>query len=117
MNAPTPHREIPFNYTSADDRAVVLHLLGDAVWEKLEALRTRRVTGRSARLLMRVFGEVFIHRRNAYLYQELVASSARRRRLFDNVEADLGTVERSAAGEALVHEVIAATRALLDDLR
>jgi FAD/FMN-containing dehydrogenase/Fe-S oxidoreductase len=117
MNAATPRREIPFNYTSADDRAAVLHLLGDPIWEKLEALRARRVTGRSARLLMRVFGEVFIHRRNAYLYQELVASSARRRRFFENVEADLVTVERSAGGEALVHEVISATRALLDDLR
>jgi FAD/FMN-containing dehydrogenase/Fe-S oxidoreductase len=111
------HREIPFNYTSADDRAAVVHLLGETVWGQLEALRARRVTGRSARLLMRVFGEVFIHRRNAYLYQELVASSARRRRFFDNVEADLATVEAHAAGEALVHDVIAAARALVSALR
>src|SRR6266496_4288415 len=59
MNATkTSHREIPFNYTSADDRQALTHLLGDGMWEKLESLRARRVTGRSARLLMRVVVEV-----------------------------------------------------------
>src|SRR5690349_3698077 len=94
------HREIPFNYTSADDRAAVVHLLGEAVWEKLELLRARRVTGRSARLLMRVFGEALVHRRNAYLYQELVASPQRSRRFFRNLDQDLAAVEASAGGEA-----------------
>src|SRR5690242_16351574 len=60
---PTP-REIPFNYTSADDRQAIAQLLGPAVWQRLEELRTRRVTGRSARLLARFFGEILIHRRN-----------------------------------------------------
>ena len=41
---PTP-REIPFNYTSADDRQAIALLLGPAVWQRLEELRTRRVTG------------------------------------------------------------------------
>ena len=68
------HREIPYNYTSADDRQAVSSLLGKGVWKKLEELRERRVTGRSARLLMRVFGEVLVHRRNPYLRQELVTS-------------------------------------------
>src|SRR5512133_2673276 len=76
---PTP-REIPFNYTSADDRQAISLLLGPAVWQRLEELRTRRVTGRSARLLMRFFGEILIHRRNPFLFQELVDSKPRRRR-------------------------------------
>ncbi|HWR98729.1 MAG TPA: DUF3683 domain-containing protein, partial [Candidatus Methanoperedens sp.] len=50
-------REIRFNYTSADDRQVVLFLLGPEGWEALSRLRERRVTGRLARLLMRVLGE------------------------------------------------------------
>ena len=109
------HREIPFNYTSADDRLLVLQLLGERVWEQLEALRGRRITGRSARLLQRVFGEVFIHRRNPFLFQELVYSLARRRRFFGNLAKDLAVVEQGA-GEPLVHEVLAATRALVADL-
>ncbi len=113
----TSYQEIPFNYTSADDRQAVAHLLGDDFWEKLEALRERRVTGRSARLLMRVFGEVLVHRRNAYLYEELAAAAPRRRRLFKNLETDLAVVEAHADGDATVHEVIAATRRMVEELR
>ena len=110
------HREIPFNYTSADDRRAVTHLLGAEMWGKLEQLRSRRVTGRSARLLMRVFGEVMVHRRNAYLWEELLASRSRRRRLFANLETDLGVVAAHAGDEALVLEVLSATRGLLEGL-
>ena len=108
-----PPREIPFNYTSADDRQAVSHLLGPELWGKLEELRARRVTGRSARLLMRVFGEVLVHRRNAYLYEELLASAARRRRLFRNLQDDLAVVGAHADGDALVLEVVAVTRTLV----
>jgi len=118
MTHPASYREIPFNYTSADDRQAVAHLFGEGgTWEKLEALRERRVTGRSARLLMRVFGEVLVHRRNPYLYQELVDAAPRRRRLFKNLETDLGVVEAHADGDTIALEVIAATRRLIDDLR
>ena len=85
------HREIPFNYTSADDRRVVTLLLGPAIADALEQLRGRRVTGRSARLLMRIFGEILIHRRNPFLFQELLDSPPRRRRLAGNARRDLAT--------------------------
>jgi FAD/FMN-containing dehydrogenase/Fe-S oxidoreductase len=111
-DSPTP-REIPFNYTSADDRQAISQLLGPAVWQKLEALRVRRVTGRSARLLMRFFGEILIHRRNPFLFQELVDSGARRRRFFDNIEKDLGVVDRNANGEQTVLDVLGECRRVL----
>ncbi len=113
---PTP-REIPFNYTSADDRQVIALLLGPAVWQRLEELRTRRVTGRSARLLMRFFGEILIHRRNPFLFQELVDSKPRRRRFFENIEKDLGLVQRNANGEPRVLEVLGECRTLLEAFR
>jgi FAD/FMN-containing dehydrogenase/Fe-S oxidoreductase len=106
-------REIPFNYTSADDRQAVSLLLGPEVWAKLEELRSRRVTGRSARLLSRFFGELLVHRRNPFLLQELVDSPRRRGRLLDNAAKDLGVVERNAAGEPRVLEILAACRELL----
>jgi hypothetical protein len=115
-NGTTP-REIPFNYTSADDRQAISLLLGPAVWSKLEALRARRVTGRSARLLMRFFGEILIHRRNPFLFQELVDSAGRRRRFFDNIEKDLGIVDRNANGEPRVLEVLGDCRGLLEGFR
>ncbi len=113
---PTP-REIPFNYTSADDRQAIALLLGPAVWQQLEELRARRVTGRSARLLMRFFGEILIHRRNPFLFQELVDSNARRRRFFENIEKDLGLVQRNANAEPRVLEVLGECGKLLEAFR
>src|SRR5512138_820368 len=110
-------REIPFNYTSADDRQAVSELLGPAVWDALEQLRRRRVTGRSARLLMRFFGELLIHRRNPFLVQELVDSGARRRRFFENIEKDLAIVDRNANGEERVLHVLGECRRLLGEFR
>ncbi len=115
MTAPAP-REIPFNYTSADDRQAVTFLLGEEVWKQLEDLRARRVTGRSARLLMRFLGEVLIHRRNPFLYEELVSSRSRRRKFFENVDQDLSVIEDNAA-EPQAKEVLAACRKLAGEFR
>jgi FAD/FMN-containing dehydrogenase/Fe-S oxidoreductase len=102
-------REIPFNYTSADDRQVVTLLLGAPVWEALERLRARRVTGRSARLLLRLIGDLFILQRNPYLYQDLVDALHRRRAFFDAAGADLDIVRGGSAGDtdvALVTDAV-----------
>jgi FAD/FMN-containing dehydrogenase/Fe-S oxidoreductase len=111
------HREIPYNYTSADDRQAVSSLLGRGVWKKLEELRERRVTGRSARLLMRVFGEVLVHRRNPYLRQELVTSSRRRKRFFGDAETNLRLIGEGAGNDPEVLEVLAEARRMLDGVR
>lgn len=116
--APDPiPREIPFNYTSADDRQAMSLLLGSEVIATLEALRSRRVTGRSARLLMRFFGEILIHRRNPYLFQELLDSTERRNRMARNADRALDIIERNAQGEAEVLAVLAASRELLAGFR
>ena len=112
-----PQREVPFNYTSAEDRQAVSFLLGKDLLATLEELRSRRVTGRSARLLMRFFGEILIHRRNPYLFQELVDSRSRRRRLFENAGKDLAIIEGNAAGEVRVLNVLASCRGLLAEFR
>ncbi|HET7753745.1 MAG TPA: DUF3683 domain-containing protein, partial [Anaeromyxobacteraceae bacterium] len=105
----TNFREIPFNYTSADDRQAVIGLLGNEVWDRLEQLRKRRVTGRSARLLMRVLGELLVHQRNPYLFEELIGSQKRRRALYRRIESDLAVIERNAS-EPMVAGVLAACR-------
>ena len=110
-------REIRFNYTSADDRQVVLLLLGAEGWAAVERLRERRVTGRLARLLMRVLGEVFIHRRNPFLGEELVLDPRRRRHLFGSLADDLGLIGRQAGSDPLVAEVLGRAGALLAAFR
>ena len=108
-------REIRFNYTSADDRQAVALLLGREMVQILEELRHRRVTGRSARLLARCLGELLVHRRNPYLFQEMVDSTTRRRRFAANIERDLGIIAGNAAGDPRVAKVVAACRNLLKE--
>ena len=57
-------REIPYNYTSFSDREIVARLLGPEAWNWLSDLRTERRTGRSARMLFEVLGDIWVVRRN-----------------------------------------------------
>ncbi|WP_373497895.1 DUF3683 domain-containing protein, partial [Desulfococcus sp.] len=86
-------REIPFNYTSADDRRILAWLLGPDVLAPLGRLVFTRRTGRSWRLLMRFVGDLFIHCRNPFLYQELIDSQDRRRLLLGALQRDLSLIE------------------------
>nr|WP_320131291.1 DUF3683 domain-containing protein [uncultured Holophaga sp.] len=106
-------REIPFNYTSAEDHQAVSMLLGTEIVESLEALRSRRVTGRSARLLARIFGEILIHRRNPFLFQELLDSASRQERFFGKAMQNLDAIQANANGEPLVAQVLDAVRKLI----
>jgi FAD/FMN-containing dehydrogenase/Fe-S oxidoreductase len=114
LNAP---REIPFNYTSAGDRQAISFLLGPDIVQMVDELRDLRVTGRSARLLMGIIGEILIHRRNPYLFQELVNSSARRRRLFERAFAELDTIADMANGDTRVSSIVGAVREQLERFR
>ncbi|NTV45124.1 MAG: FAD/FMN-binding oxidoreductase [Chlorobiales bacterium] len=110
-------REIPYNYTSASDRQAISFLLGEEIVRTLDELRERRVTGRSARLLMKIIGDMLIHRRNPYLYQELVDSAQRRERFFDHGRKDLDIIANGSNGETRVIAVIATIREHLNHFR
>ena len=51
-------REIPYNYTSFSDREIVIRFLGEEIWTVLYKLRDERKTGRSARMLFDVLGDL-----------------------------------------------------------
>ena len=91
------YREIPYNFTSADDKLIINLLFGPEVWDDLEELRSQRITGRSARLVMRFMGDLFILRRNPFLLQELIESKHRRQRFFATAVEDLSVIEAAAA--------------------
>ncbi|HET9471119.1 MAG TPA: DUF3683 domain-containing protein, partial [Usitatibacter sp.] len=65
-------REIPYNYTSFSDREIAIRLLGAEGWNALEELRHERRTGRSARMLYEVLGDIWVVRRNPYLQDDLL---------------------------------------------
>jgi FAD/FMN-containing dehydrogenase/Fe-S oxidoreductase len=114
---PSSTREIPFNYTSADDRQAIAFLLGPEAVQVLDELRSARVTGRSARRLMRIFGDVLIHRRNPYLFHELVDAAARRKRFFANVAKDTEAISQGANGDARVLDMLDRCRQLIAEFR
>jgi len=110
-------REIPFNYTSAGDRQALSLVFDEEYLRLFDELRDVRVTGRSARLLMRIIGELLIHRRNPYLYQELIDSHPRRVRLFEHALKDLDIIASSANGEERVLSIISTLRSYFSRFR
>ena len=72
-------REIPYNYTSFSDREIVRRLLGEPAWLLISELRAERRTGRSARMLYEVLGEMWAILRNPYLEDGLIANRRTRR--------------------------------------
>ena len=74
-------REIPYNYTSFSDREIVLRLLGERAWALLDLLRDERRTGRSARMLYEVLGDIWVVQRNPYLEDDLLDNPKRRQLL------------------------------------
>src|SRR5258705_4531355 len=87
-------REIPYNYTSFSDREIVIRLLGARAWEVLSRLRDERQTGRSARMLYEVLGDIWVVQRNPYLQDDLLDNPRRRRLLIDALHHRLAEVEK-----------------------
>jgi len=94
LDAPARLREIPYNYTSFSDREIVIRLLGAEGWRLLDDLRTERRTGRSARMLYEVLGDIWVVRRNPYLEQDLLDNPRRRAQLIEALHHRLGEIDR-----------------------
>jgi FAD/FMN-containing dehydrogenase/Fe-S oxidoreductase len=92
--APIRLREIPYNYTSFSDREIVIRLLGEEAWGLLDALRGARQTGRSARMLYEVLGDIWVVRRNPYLHDDMLDNPRRRQALIDALNHRLGEVDK-----------------------
>jgi FAD/FMN-containing dehydrogenase/Fe-S oxidoreductase len=92
-------REIPYNYTSFSDREIVIRLLGLAAWEVLDGLRVERKTGRSARMLYEVLGDIWVVKRNPYLHDDLLDNPRRLRLLVDAMRHRLSDIASRSRGD------------------
>jgi FAD/FMN-containing dehydrogenase/Fe-S oxidoreductase len=92
--APVRLREIPYNYTSFSDREIVIRLLGERGWELVQDLRHERRTGRSARMLYEVLGDIWVVRRNPYLQDDLLDNRKRRRLLVAALHHRIADIDR-----------------------
>ena len=87
-------REIPYNYTSFSDREIVMRLLGADAWDILLELRGERKTGRSARMLYEVLGDIWVVERNPYLQEDMLDNPKRRYALAEALRHRLGEIEK-----------------------
>ena len=99
-------REIPYNYTSFSDREITIRLLGEQGWLLIEELRAERKTGRSARMLLEVLGDIWIVRRNPYLENDLVDNAKRRAALVQALQHRLSQIEVRADENEKVYQLL-----------
>ena len=104
-------REIPYNYTSYSDREIVIRLLGDDAWNTLQMLRSQRVTGRSARMLFEVLGDIWAVVRNPYLVDDLLDHPARREALVKEMRHRLGEIHKRRDDNEQVAALVQAAEA------
>ena len=123
MNAPLPvnilHaepasatrlREIPYNYTSFSDREIVIRFLGEACWDILNDLRGERKTGRSARMLFEVLGDLWVVTRNPYLQDDLLDNPKRRKALIDALHHRIDAIDERGSNNAKVDALVSAAK-------
>ena len=103
-------REIPYNYTSFSDREIVIRLLGGEAWRVLDKLRAERVTGRSARMLYEVLGDIWVVRRNPYLEDDLLGNRERREALVEALRHRLREIDKRREGNERVALLLTAAQ-------
>ena len=103
-------REIPYNYTSFSDREIVIRFLGEEMWQVLEQLRAQRVTGRSARMLFEILGDMWVITRNPFIQDDLVENQGRWQSLSHALHHRLDQIIARAAGNGLALRLAEAAR-------
>ncbi|MES9964376.1 MAG: DUF3683 domain-containing protein, partial [Candidatus Sedimenticola sp. 20ELBAFRAG] len=107
-------REIPYNYTSFSDREIVIRFLGEEMWKVIEELRGTRRTGRSARMLFEVLGDMWVVARNPYLQDDLQADEGRRKALVDALHHRLDQFEGRTNGNQQAIDLLQAARSAVE---
>ncbi|MDX1795100.1 MAG: DUF3683 domain-containing protein [Hydrogenovibrio sp.] len=108
-------REIPYNYTSFSDKEIVLRFVGIEGWKCIESLRDTRNTGRSARMLFEVLGDMWVVSRNPYIQGDLIENPKRRDALIGALEHRLKQVEERLNGNEKAAELLKSIRRAVNE--
>jgi len=92
----SPIREIPYNYTSFSDREIIIRFLGKESWNTINRLRSQRVTGRSARMLFEVLGDIWVVSRNPFIEDDLLQNPQRHTALNEALQHRLQQIRNRA---------------------
>lgn len=107
-------REIPYNYTSFSDREIVIRFLGEEMWGLIEELRGSRRTGRSARMLFEVLGDMWVVARNPSLQDDIQTDEERREALVGALRHRLDQFELRANDNPKALKLLVASREAVD---
>ena len=111
------YREIPYNYTSFSDKEIVCRFLGEPAWEILNQLRADRNTGRSARMLFEVLGDMWVVNRNPYLQEDLITNKRRWQQLTEALYSRLDQIRARANDNDKVLQLLEATDQAVDEFK
>ncbi len=114
-DTPVRIREIPYNYTSFSDREIVIRFLGEEMWTVLNTLREERVTGRSARMLFEVLGDMWVITRNPFIQDDLIENPKRWESLVHALHHRLDQIVSRAGGNDLAIRLADAAREAVRD--
>ncbi len=117
MTHSTNHRlrEIPYNYTSYSDREIIIRLLGQQSWELIQQLRTQRRTGRSARMLFEILGDIWAVIRNPYLIDDLLEHQHRQQALVKEMRHRINEIQKRRDQNQQVLQLIEQTDQAITD--
>ena len=108
-------REIPYNYTSFSDREIVIRYLGEEMWETLNELRGSRRTGRSARMLFEVLGDMWVIARNPFIQDDLLENPKRWQSLTHALNHRLDQIVVRAGGNELALKLVEKARLAISE--
>ncbi|MCN4144266.1 MAG: DUF3683 domain-containing protein [Thiohalomonas sp.] len=110
-------REIPYNYTSFSDREIIIRFLGEKAWDVLNTLRSKRVTGRSARMLFEVLGDIWVVSRNPFIEDDLIENPKRRDALLEALNHRLTQIRLRADANESVLELLARVEKAVNEFK
>ncbi|MDH5323877.1 MAG: DUF3683 domain-containing protein [Gammaproteobacteria bacterium] len=108
-------REIPYNYTSFSDKEIVTRFLNEEMWDVLNTLRNSRKTGRSARMLFEVLGDMWVVSRNPYIQDDLLENKSRRDSLIHALNHRLEQILARANNNTQALQLVQHTREAVDN--
>ncbi|HNX25062.1 MAG TPA: DUF3683 domain-containing protein [Spirochaetota bacterium] len=97
------YREIPYNYTSFSDKEIILKYFDDETWTLLnDDLRHQRKTGRSARLIFEIIGDIFIIDRNPYILNDFLHDKKKQQRLKRLHQIRFESIKNKTSNEKII---------------
>ena len=103
-------REIPYNYTSFSDENIIRRFLGEDIYLALEELRAERITGRSAKMLFEVLGDMWAIQRNPFVQEDMFTNSGRKKLLIAALYHRIHEIEKRKQGNEKVTQVVDAAK-------